>query len=319
VVGGVASGGGTRRDGRGALLGLSLLAACGRVPPADLIHTTPWELARSRGRFVSVDQMSLFEITLGQGPDLVLIHGNASSSYTWRKIIEPLATRYRVHALDLPGFGMSAKPDDASYDTPWLAQHVIGYLDAVGVTRAALVGSSMGGYVATVVALAAPTRVASLVLLGPSGLPGGEDGEATFPASMLAWPVIGPVLQSLPARGLVRARMRDAYYDPSLVTETDVDVVYSALRSRGGANGYVGRMRQRVPPDRVERVRRLTAPTLVVTGDTDRVIPPATAARYHELIAGSELMVLEQTGHLPQEERPERTLTEIARWVDGHP
>ena len=61
------------------------------------------------------------------------------------------------------------------------------------------------------------------------------------------------------------------------------------------------------------------APTLVVTGDTDRVIPPATARRYHELISGSQILVLDQTGHLPQEERSERVVTEITRWMDAHP
>jgi pimeloyl-ACP methyl ester carboxylesterase len=66
-------------------------------------------------------------------------------------------------------------------------------------------------------------------------------------------------------------------------------------------------------------VRAISAPTLIITGDSDRLAPPEIAARYHELIAGSDLLVFEHTGHLAQEERPERVVAEITRWLDAHP
>jgi pimeloyl-ACP methyl ester carboxylesterase len=69
-------------------------------------------------------------------------------------------------------------------------------------------------------------------------------------------------------------------------------------------------------PARVELVKRIRAPTLVITGDSDRLVPRAVAERYHDLIAGSRLVVLERTGHLPQEEQPERTVQEIVAFLD---
>jgi pimeloyl-ACP methyl ester carboxylesterase len=176
----------------------------------------------------------------------------------------------------------------------------------------------MGGTIATETAIEHRGRVAALVLLGSGGLPEARVNGVPLLHRMLTWPVVGPVLRRLPTRGRLAARMRDAVYDPASLTEADIDVYYAAFASDGGGNAYTARLR-REPPDRSARVATITAPTLVVTGDTDRLVPPATARRYHDLIRDSELIVLEQTGHLPQEERPERIVAEIARFVDAHP
>ena len=94
-------------------------------------------------------------------------------------------------------------------------------------------------------------------------------------------------------------------------------VLFNPLRTAGGTNALVARLRQPTPADRAARVRTIRAPTLVITGDTDRLVPLETARAYHALIAGSELLVLAHTGHLPQEEQPERVVAEITRWVQA--
>ncbi|HYY06798.1 MAG TPA: alpha/beta fold hydrolase [Candidatus Limnocylindria bacterium] len=299
------------------VLAAALLASCARLRPAELAATTPFELARTQGRFVEVEGLRVFAITLGAGPDVVLLHGNPASSYSWRKVLEPLAARHRVHAIDLPGYGFSDKPADAPYDTAWFARVVVGYLDSAGVRRAVLVGNSMGGYVATEAAILYPERVAGLVLLGAAGLPEAERDGRPLSLRMLTWPVLGPLVRQLPGRGRVRAGLRRAVYDPATVSEADVDAYYAPLRTAGGTNALVARLRQPTPADRAGRVRTIRAPTLVITGDTDRLVPPETARAYHALIAGSELLVLERTGHLPQEEQPERIVAEITRWVQA--
>ena len=303
----------------GWIVSLLLLVGCARRQPVELARTTPWATARDHGRYVTVNGLRVFAITLGSGRDVVLLHGNPASTYSWRKVMGPLAARYRVHAIDLPGFGFSDKPGDASYDVPWLAGAVLGYLDAERIPRAVLVGNSMGGAVATEVAIVRPERVGALVLLGAAGLPEAEVDGRLLSYRVLTWPVIGPVLRELPARGRVRAGLKKAVYDPSIITDADVDAYYAPLRTAGGANAFLARLQQTTSEDRAARVRTIRAPTLVITGDTDRLVPPATARRYHELIAGSEVLVLEQTGHIPQEERPERVVAEITRWVEGHP
>jgi pimeloyl-ACP methyl ester carboxylesterase len=298
---------------------LVLVAACARPAPRELLATTPFALAREHGRFVSIGDLHVFAITLGQGRDVLLLHGNPSSTYTWRGVIEPLAKRYRVHAIDLPGFGFSDKPEGAPYTTDWLAHRALDYLDAAGVDRAVIVGNSMGGHVASEIAMIAPERVSALVLIAASGLQVESDEEPPLAMRIATWPVIGPILRALPSKPLVASALRDAFYDPSRVTDTDVDVYYAALRSRGGLDAFLTRMGQSIPPDRADRVRTIDAPTLVITGDTDRIVDPAVSDRYHDMIADSELVIFDRTGHLPQEERPRRTVAEIERFLDDHP
>jgi len=302
-----------------ALVLLAVVGACHRgEPPAELARTTSYELARKDGHYVTVDGLQVFAITAGHGRDVVLIHGNPSNTYSWRKVIAPLAQRYRVHAIDLPGYGFSDKPDDpARYTTEALADDVIHYMDTVGIERAVLVGNSMGGHVASEAAILHRDRVSGLVLVDASGLP----GLPGYPLAtrMAGWPVIGPLLRALPARGRVRDGLRNAVYDPSQITEADVDAYYAPLRSAGGMNAFIARMHQQVADERGARVHTIAAPTLVISGDSDRVIPPAIAQRYHELIAGSDLLLIPQTGHLPQEERPDETVAAIVRWIDAHP
>src|SRR2546427_5073862 len=148
----------------GRIVCLGLLVGCARRQPVELARTTPWATARDHGRYVTVNGLGVFAITLGSGRDVVLLHGNPASTYSWRKVMGPLAARYRVHAIDLPGFGFSDKPD-ASYDTAWLAGAVVGYLDVERIPRAVLVGNSTGGAVATEAAILHRERVAAPVLL----------------------------------------------------------------------------------------------------------------------------------------------------------
>src|SRR2546427_8478977 len=140
------------------LLAAALLRPGARPRPAELAAPPPLGLARTQGRFVAVEGLRVFAITLGQGPDVVLLHGTPASTYSWRKVLEPLAARHRVHAIDLPGYGFSDKPADAPYDAAWFARVVAGYLDAAGVARAVLAGNSMGGHVATETAILYPER-----------------------------------------------------------------------------------------------------------------------------------------------------------------
>ena len=300
------------------LCSVLLVTGCGGQDPAELAATSSWPLARSQGRFVDVNGLRLFAIVTGEGRDVLLLHGNPASSYTWRKVIPGLARRYRVHALDLPGFGFSAKPA-VPYDIDWFADQVLGYLDAAHVARAVVVGNSMGGYVATGVAIRHPERVGALVLLDAAGLPEAEANLRPLLFRMIAWPIVGPVLQQLSSRRFTGNGLRHAVADPSIVTEADVDAYDAPLRTAGGMRAFVARMKQYAGPERAKQVATITAPTLILTGDQDPLIPPLTARRYHELIGGSELVVLEHTGHLPQEEQPERVVADVTRWADAHP
>jgi pimeloyl-ACP methyl ester carboxylesterase len=306
------------------LVPVALLATACPAPDLDeMVESNPWALARENGRYVEVKGLRIYALTLGSGPDVVLIHGNPDSMRTWKYVVEPLAEHYRVHAIDLPGFGMSDKPDVA-YEDAWLAEHVVGYLDAAGAASAALVGNSMGGTIATETAMLFPARVRALVLLGTSGLPpptgvrpAVEEGD-TFVVQLLRWPGMEAVVRAFPTKGVLREQVAPAYFDPEKLSEAELEQWHRPLRTAGGMKAFLARSAQQPDPARAERVRSIVAPTLLIHGDTDRLVPVEVAHRHDALIPESELLIFEETGHIPQEDQPERVVREIRRWLEMH-
>jgi pimeloyl-ACP methyl ester carboxylesterase len=256
----------------------------------------------------SVGGRRLRFVRAGAGSAVILIHGFGSSLYTWKDLIPALAARHDTIALDLPGFGESERPADLSLED--LPRAVIGLMDRLGIARAALVGNSLGGATAAIVAATAPGRVSRLVLLDAAGFnvePQARPGTVRLATSWAA-----PVLGLLPGKRLIVERsLRQVFHDDALVTEERVSEylasvqrpgTFAALRSLGASLGE--------RPSRVaEALPAITAPTLVVWGDDDRWIPLAHADRFVAAIAGARKVVIPACGHVPQEEKP----AEVAR------
>jgi len=127
----------------------------------------PRSLAGPESRFAHVAGTMIHYVQKGSGRPLVLIHGFAGSTYTWRNLIPLLAAGHTVYALDLPGFGLSDKPLRGDYTLAAQSRIVLGFLDQLGVRQATLIGHSMGGVIAALAAAQSPQRVAQLVLIEP--------------------------------------------------------------------------------------------------------------------------------------------------------
>jgi pyruvate dehydrogenase E2 component (dihydrolipoamide acetyltransferase) len=231
----------------------------------------------------------------GDGGDVILlVHGYGGDRNSWLFLQEPLAARYRVYALDLPGHGTSAK-DVGEGTFGVLADAVTGVLDALGAGRAHLVGHSMGGAVALAVAAGDPGRVASLTLIAPSGF--GSEINAGF------------------LRGFADAQTRrelkpvvgQLFADESLVTRQLVDDLLAYKRLDGvneALHALLGTLLDG-ETQRGDSAAALTAvggamPVTVVWGRADRVIPAAQA----ESVAGAVRYVIDGAGHMPHMERP---------------
>ncbi len=309
------------------LLAFSLFA-CSPAEPEQLLADSPWTLAREEGRFVSVNGLQIFAITQGAGADIVLVHGMLDSTYTWRHVLPTLAESFRVHAIDLPGFGFSEKPD-SGYETAWLADHLVGYLDAAGIERALLVGNSMGGNVAAEVAIRRPERVSGLVLLEASGLRIAGDVSADLDAAAsesesqpASW-VTGllksdfgtALVRILPTRGVLRAGLEDAYLSADELSDERLDIWHAPLQTHNGMTAYMARNNRYPPLERDAAVAEIHAPTLIITGDTDAMVKIEVSRRYAELIPGSEFELWKETGHMVQEQRPKRVIAAVRRWA----
>ena len=241
-------------------------------------------------------------------PAIVLLHGFASSLHTWEAWSGPLSKDHRVIRFDLPGSGLSPPDSTGDYTDARSMELLVALMDRLGVDRASLVGNSMGGRIAWTFAAEHPERVDRLVLVSPDGFasPGFEYGrKPEVPLAMKAMRFVLP-------KPLVRMSLAPAYADPAALTDERATRYYDLLRAPGAREAMIARMEQSMRFDPVERLSRIRAPTLLLWGEQDRLIPFSNAADYEKAIPGSVLVPLPGVGHLPQEEAPERSL-EVVR------
>jgi pimeloyl-ACP methyl ester carboxylesterase len=292
-----------------------LLALLGALVGALAVHDRPpvapgaWLAAAGlEARHETVDGHRLRYVRAGSGPAVVLVHGFASSLYTWKDVIPALASGHDVVALDLPGFGQSDQPADLSFED--FPRAVLGLMDRLAIGKAALVGNSMGGATAAIVAAEEPERVDALVLIDAAGFNLGPSERPRMVS--FAMSRVGSLLARLPGKRLVvEASLRQVFHDSSHITPERLSE-YLAAASRPGtfpairSLGASSADRQAVVTQSLPRIR---ARALVLWGDDDRWIPIAHADRFVAAIPGARKVVIPSCGHVPQEEKPE----EVAR------
>jgi pimeloyl-ACP methyl ester carboxylesterase len=237
----------------------------------------------------------------------VLVHGLASSIYTWAEVLPRLAERYDVVAVDLPGFGGSDIP--ARLDTATVGRLLPEVMDALGLARASLAGNSLGGALAAVTAARHPDRVDRLVLLDAAAY---NFALADRPPLLrLAGRLPGWLLDAIPQRPLTRTGLKQVYYDDAKVTPERVEE-YLAPMARPGAQAAARRLLRDGDGFGLPGVlRQVRAPTLVIWGGEDTWIPVRDADRFLRDIPGARKVILERCGHVPQEEKP----AEVARLI----
>jgi pimeloyl-ACP methyl ester carboxylesterase len=242
----------------------------------------------------------------GSGPPLILIHGSGpgvTAFANWNHVIPALAEHFQVFAPDMVGFGYTETPDhitDFTLDI-WV-DHIIGFLDALGVERASFIGNSYGGALSLATAARHPDRVERFVLMGAAGL------EFEMTAGLEAVWGYEPSLENM------RSLMETFAYNSSLVTDAIVESRHNASTRPGAFETYA----RLFPEPRQPKLRRLATPeddiraiehkALVVHGREDVIVPVDVAYRFSALLRHSELHVFGECGHWTQIEKRDRFL-----------
>jgi len=209
----------------------------------------------------------------GAGKPVVMIHGFTGTTYDWRNNFKELSGRFAVFALDLPGFGYSAKPLDFNYTPEGFADFVISYKDSRSIEDTVLVGHSMGGFIAVTACLKHPERVSRLILLDPGGNP------RFLPFRLMKLAIVGELLISLTYQFAVKETLKGVLYDSSLVTSDAVDSYCNVYRTENAMITplIVIRNLAKESPLSPEVLNHVRCPTLVIWGTNDKVIPPSDA------------------------------------------
>ena len=266
-------------------------------------------------KFADLDGLRIHYLDKGEGTPVVLIHGYTSSTYTWKDQFDELSKKYRVIAVDLKGFGFSDKPD-GDYSRRAQGEVVASLLDRLQIPRAWLVGNSMGGETALNVAVAHPDKVLGLVLIDSAGIK--VQGRTSLAPWYLQMPVLGRLLTALALTSdqLVRAGLEKSFFDDSKVTDERVNAYYQPLKTQGGQLSATRARAQFELFPIEDRIPGIKVPTLIIWGAEDTLIPLEAGRKLNELISGSKLVIFEKCGHVPQEEMPERVLSEIAGFIN---
>ena len=247
-------------------------------------------------------------VEMGEGPPLLFVHGLSGAWQNFLENIPHFAQTHRVVALDLPGFGASPMPP-WEISIPAYGRFVRDFCERLGIDRCSLVGNSMGGFIATEVAITDPERVDDLVLISAAGITWARARRE--PATMVAGMgrAATPVFLKFHMAGIRRRRVRQAYFqgvffDPdSIRREMLWENVVPALQSPG----YYDALTTLWGYDIRHRLEEIEVPTLIVWGRNDRVVPVPAALSYEKRIGeNAKLVIFDHCGHVPQMERPVR-------------
>lgn len=265
-------------------------------------------------KYLTIDGVKLAYQEFGQGEPILFLHGFGETLFSWRFVAPTLSQRLnrRCICLDLMGFGASDKPPGEDYTLARQAHLVSGFITSLGLKSLSIVGHSYGGGISLILVNQLSTdhsfSVTSLVLVDSVCYP----QRIPFFIKSLQIPSIRWLaLKLISVRGLVRFSLRSCYTSRESVTDEAVSEYSSALKSEGAGKALIATAENIIPKNidlLVGSYKTILIPTFILWGDNDKIVPLKLGKRLHSEITSSSMEILDNCGHIPQEERPEETI-----------
>lgn len=262
-------------------------------------------------KFIEVDGVRIHYVQGGLGPDVVLLHGIGASTFIWRFVFPLLQTKYRVTALDIPGFGKSAKTKGRDYGLDAQAAIVHSTLMAIGIEAPILVGSSMGGAISLWMGRTYPGRYPRIAALAPAV----DHGLVPVYAKLLAHG--SPLMK----RGLNRLTMKliltQVLSRRELVTNSTIEAYLEPFREGPESlHAFWSATSLLSDPRLPSKLADLESRVLVIYGERDGMVPKSSMIRLMKILRRAELVSHTQGGHHIMEDEPEWLVKELERFFE---
>ncbi|PGV52198.1 alpha/beta fold hydrolase [Bacillus sp. AFS037270] len=259
--------------------------------------------------YIKIDNINLYcEYLLEDKPPILLIHGFASSTYTFRRIIPLLQKKFSIIAVDLPGFGKSEKSTSFVYSFENYAKLMIECIHKFGFANTHIVAHSMGGQIALNIARIAPEKINKLILLSSSGYLK-RSKKLLIISSYL--PFFEKVIHYYIGRKDVKYHLGNVFFNQSLINDELVREFGRPLAEKGFYKALIRLIRHREGDLLPKQLQDIQVPTLLIWGEEDRVVPVEVGKQLVQDLPDAKLITYEKTGHLITEERPELVFKNI--------
>jgi len=253
-------------------------------------------------------------------PLLVLLHGFGDSFTSWEGWVHELKGKFHVISLDFPGHGLTRAPEGYELTGAGLADFVDAFAAKLALPKFAVAGNSMGGGAAWQLAVRHPDRIDALILVDAAGFPNEKPpAEVPLAFKLLQYPIGRAVLRNIDNRPLIDEGLKTDVYDKSLITPALVDRWAEFQRAPGHRAILIGVNFGAQTQATADVLGAIKVPTLVLHGESDVLIDPASARKFTAAIPGARLITYPHVGHLPQIEIPQRSAADVAAFLEAQP
>ena len=251
------------------------------------------------------------------GPVLVLVHGSNASLFTWEPWVARLGDTFRVVTIDMPSHGLTGAVPSNDYSGKGMADFVNKVADKIGLGKFAIGGNSMGGGVAARFAEDYPARVTALILVDAGGMPMKQGDRVPIGFRIARTPVLNKLMVHLTPRALFDEGLHDSFNHANLVTPAMVDQYWELNRMEGTPEATMIRFQTPFDTYVKDHAGEIKAPTLILWGAKDHLIPVASAYEYQKAIPGSKPIVYPDGGHVLQEDEADKSAADVRTFLTG--
>ena len=294
------------------LIAFVLLTRLLNSTPDIPIEELKIKYANDASRFIEIDGLMVHYRDEGRGMPIVLLHGTSASLHTWDEWAQELSKKYRVIRMDLPAFGLTGPNNTNDYSMEYYEVFLNTFLTKLAIDSLYLGGNSLGGQIAWYYTSYHPQQVKKLVLVDPAGFM--SKNEIPFVFKLARVPVLNEVLKKITPRAFIQNNLEEVYYDPHKITVQVIDRYHDLVRRQGNRTAFIARSNAPIV-DHTDRLKMITAPTLLIWGMEDQWIPIAQSADFQKALPKSKLITLKETGHIPMEERPYESLAPVLTFL----